>query len=195
MRMPLVQFHEYAESIRKLKEKYRGQIEILLGLECEYYPRYLPWLRQFLIEEQVDYIILGNHYYESDEIANQYYGNRCKEDLYLQRYVEGAIAAMESGLYAYMAHPDLFMRGVRYLMIRRGKRAGRFVKRRSDCRFLWSIIWRVLLIMRRARSRNIHIMSFGKLRQKSAMRWSSVSMHMIRLLWKERIMIGRYALI
>lgn len=111
MRMPLVQFHEYAGSIRKLKEKYRGQIEILLGLECEYYPRYLPWLRQFLIEEQVDYIILGNHYYESDEIANQYYGNRCKEDLYLQRYVEGAIAAMETGLYAYMAHPDLFMRG------------------------------------------------------------------------------------
>lgn len=111
MRMPLSQFHEYKASIQALKEKYRDQIQILLGLECEYYPRYMPWLKEFLVKEEIDYIIFGNHYYDTDEIPNQYYGRRCGESEYLNYYVEGAIAGMESGLYAYLAHPDVFMRG------------------------------------------------------------------------------------
>ena len=35
MRMPLSQFDEYYQSISSLKEKYKDQIEIKIGLECE----------------------------------------------------------------------------------------------------------------------------------------------------------------
>ena len=38
MRMDYSQKDEYLESIRKLKEKYSNQIEILSGFEVEYLP-------------------------------------------------------------------------------------------------------------------------------------------------------------
>lgn len=112
MRMQLSQFENYYQSIAGLREKYKDQISIKIGLECEYYPKYMPWLRQFLIEKQVDYIILGNHYYKTDE-DKVYFGTACEDEFILIAYVDEAIAAMETGLYSYLCHPDLFMRGYR----------------------------------------------------------------------------------
>ncbi len=110
MRMKLEQFQDYKQSVLALKEKYRGQIEILLGLEAEYFPRYMDWLKEFVKQEQLDYILFGNHFYQSDELQI-YYGRVCADDHYLDCYVEDCIRGMESGLYAYLCHPDVFMRG------------------------------------------------------------------------------------
>ncbi|MEG1474571.1 MAG: histidinol-phosphatase [Longicatena sp.] len=112
MRMPLSQFDEYYASISKLKEKYKDQINIKIGLECEYFPAYMPWLKQFLIEKEVDYIIFGNHYYKSDE-NRVYFGTACESEDMMVAYVDEAIAGMQTGLYSYLCHPDLFMRGRR----------------------------------------------------------------------------------
>lgn len=109
MRMPLSQFQDYYQSISSLREKYKDQIEILIGLECEYYPKYMDWLKQFLKDEKIDYILFGNHYQKTDEI-HRYYGRICKDAESLNAYVEDAIAGMETGLYSYLAHPELFMR-------------------------------------------------------------------------------------
>lgn len=109
IRMPLAKFEDYKQSILTLKEKYKDQIEIKFGLECEYFPKYMDWLKEFIKEEQLDYIILGNHYFESDELG-QYYGRVCKEDRMFTSYIDDCIFAMQTGLYAYLAHPDLFMR-------------------------------------------------------------------------------------
>ena len=68
MRMPESQLDDYLESIRYLKEKYKDQISILIGLECEYFERYMPWLEKTIKDKKIDYIILGNHYYETDEL-------------------------------------------------------------------------------------------------------------------------------
>ena len=38
IRMKEEKIEEYAESIKKLREKYKDRIEILIGLETEYYP-------------------------------------------------------------------------------------------------------------------------------------------------------------
>ena len=46
IRMELDQFSEYVTSLRNLKEKYRDQLNILIGLECEYFPRYMSWLTE-----------------------------------------------------------------------------------------------------------------------------------------------------
>ena len=72
MRMPECQLDDYIESIRYLKEKYKDQISILIGLECEYFERYMPWLEKMLEDKKIDYIILGNHYYQTDEL-HQYF--------------------------------------------------------------------------------------------------------------------------
>lgn len=113
IRMPLSKFDDYYQSITTLKEKYKEQIEIKIGLECEYFPQYMNWLKNFKEEKKLDYIILGNHFYKDDEYG-VYYGRACRDDEMLTNYVNDCIEGMKTGLYAYLAHPDLFMRGRDY---------------------------------------------------------------------------------
>ena len=46
VRMDASQMPEYAASILKRKEEYAGRLSIHLGAECEYFPDYLPWLKE-----------------------------------------------------------------------------------------------------------------------------------------------------
>ncbi len=110
IRMELSEFDEYYQSIASLKEKYKKQINIKIGLECEYYPRYEKWLRQFVQEKQLDYIILGVHFDGSDE-DGVYFGHHCNKDRNLDRYIELCKQGVDTEMYSYLAHPDLFMRG------------------------------------------------------------------------------------
>ena len=109
IRMPLSDFEDYYTSLTRLKEKYKDQIENKIGLECEYFPKYLDWLKGFVEEYNLDYIIMGNHFYRSDEYG-PYYGHACSDNEMLTNYVDDCINAMKTGMYAYLAHPDLFMR-------------------------------------------------------------------------------------
>lgn len=112
MRMPLSQFNDYYQSIAALRDKYKDQISIKIGLECEYFPKYMKWLDNFKREKGLDYMIFGNHYYKTDE-KRIYFGTECEYDHILKAYIDEAIQGMETGLYAYLAHPDLFMHGRR----------------------------------------------------------------------------------
>ena len=108
VRMTVDQLPQYVDSITRLKEKYAGQIRILTGFECEYFPEYMGWMRDMKAEMGLDYLILGNHYELTDE-SGMYYG-QCRTGAQLKRYVDNTIRGMETGLFAYLAHPDLFMR-------------------------------------------------------------------------------------
>lgn len=109
IRMLPSELSDYVESIRSLREKYRNEINIKIGLECEYFPEYMNWLRKIMEEYQLDYIIFGNHHYHTDE-KFLYFGHHTDSHEMLDLYEESAIEGMESGLFAYLAHPDLFMR-------------------------------------------------------------------------------------
>lgn len=106
MRMKLSELDHYLETLKALREKYKDKIEVKIGLECEYYPQYMDWLKETLKEKEIDYIILGNHFKDSDE-HGPYYGTKTADDRILKRYVDDAIAAMKTGLYSYVAHPDV----------------------------------------------------------------------------------------
>ena len=67
MRMLPEELPGYVESLRSLREKYRDQISIKIGLECEYFPTYIHWLKEKIKEYQLDYILFGNHHYHTDE--------------------------------------------------------------------------------------------------------------------------------
>ncbi|MBQ5555097.1 MAG: PHP domain-containing protein, partial [Erysipelotrichaceae bacterium] len=54
------QLDDYIDSINSLKEKYKGIIDIKLGIESEYYPFCLEERRQ--MRKRLDYMILGQHY-------------------------------------------------------------------------------------------------------------------------------------
>lgn len=108
VRMHVSRMDEYLASIRALKEKYAGQIDILAGFECEHFPQYMGWLADMAKEKQLDYLILGNHYDQTDE-TGMYFGSSSTA-AHLKRYVDSTVKGVESGLFAYLAHPDLFLR-------------------------------------------------------------------------------------
>lgn len=109
IRMKFVKLPSYINSLRRLREKYKEQISIKIGLECEYFPEYIPWLKTIIKAYQLDFIIFGNHHFETDE-KYPYFGHHTNTVHMLNLYEKSAIDGLETGLFAYMAHPELFMR-------------------------------------------------------------------------------------
>ncbi len=103
-KMEIDQLEDYISSVEGLREKYRGEIEILLGLECEAVERFFPFLQS--VRKRMDYLILGNH---GDKEFENFFGNM-KEPSQLWHYLETAVKGMETGLFLYLAHPDLMLR-------------------------------------------------------------------------------------
>ncbi len=107
IRMELTEFYDYKKSVLALKEKYQKEIEILFGMEVEYFPEYMDWMKAFIQKEDFDYLIFGNHFYQSEEMGI-YYGS-C-DPCYVDSYFEQCIEGMKTGIYSYLAHPELIMR-------------------------------------------------------------------------------------
>ena len=93
----------YLQSIAHLKQKYAGQIRIYVGLECEAVRRFFPYLRE--VRQQLDYMILGNH---GDKEFEDFFGHLTQQEQ-LWHYLETAVEGMETGLFLYLAHPDLML--------------------------------------------------------------------------------------
>lgn len=105
MRMEAREIEDYVTTLLSLKERYKNQITIKIGLECEYFERYMTGLENMLKQYPIDYIILGNHYDETDE-NGLYFGYPLTAQQ-LKKYVDSCIKAIHTGLYSYIAHPDL----------------------------------------------------------------------------------------
>lgn len=128
MRMSEDQIGEYVASVRSLSEKYADKIKIHLGWEVEYFKKHLPWMIETLSRFDFDYIILGHHF-GGDEPGGVYNGAmKTEEDL--ECYVCEVCEAMESGLFTYLAHPDLYMRG-RFEFDETARSAGERIIRKS----------------------------------------------------------------
>ncbi len=69
-------------------------------------PKYFDRLVDFLRQEQVEYMILGQHFV-GNEPDGVYSGQPTADNAILEAYVRQGIAAMDTGLYTYMAHPDI----------------------------------------------------------------------------------------
>ena len=106
MRMLPEELPGYVESLKTLREKYHDRIDIRIGLECEYFPQYIHWLKEQTKKYQLDYIIFGNHHYHTDE-KFPYFGHHTDSRDMLELYEESAIEGMESGLFSCLAHPDV----------------------------------------------------------------------------------------
>jgi len=109
MRMPASALEDYAASVCAVREQYKGTLDVLLGLECEYFPQYLPWLCAMAEKHALQYVILGHHFC-GNEPGGVYNGSLTTAEGVL-RYQRDVCDAMQTGLFSYVAHPDLFMRG------------------------------------------------------------------------------------
>lgn len=101
----------YYASIRSLAEKYRDQIAIHVGYEAEWYGEcYAPYYRELLRTNRVDYLILGQHGFMEREGKFVWYDDLpLTGEAWLERYVRDLVDGIHSGLFSYVAHPDIFV--------------------------------------------------------------------------------------
>ncbi len=105
-RMEMDQFEDYVTTVLNLRQEYRNEIEIHLGVEAEYYPKYFDKLDAFLHQYPVEYRLLGQHFLGNEK--NDYYcGIPTLKESHLKRYCEQTTEAMRTGQFTYLAHPDL----------------------------------------------------------------------------------------
>ena len=98
---------DYLNSIKSLKEKYKNQIDIIVGFEAEYSDAFVEYYK-YLLKDKVDYLILGQHCYEQDGKLLWYFFEDCPIE-YIQKYVDHILKGLKTGLFKILAHPDLFM--------------------------------------------------------------------------------------
>ncbi len=106
VRMLESQLSDYVSSVNGLRETYAGRIDVRLGLEVEPFFSHFSWLGDKVQENGIEYLILGNHYAGQTEFDG-YYGKIVCNALQMRYYVETSRKAIETGLFLYMAHPDL----------------------------------------------------------------------------------------
>ena len=106
-RMEMDRLEDYVETILALKSKYKDKIDIKLGLEVEYYPKYFDKLLGILENYPIEYMIQGQHFV-GNEINDHYCGDVTDSDELLERYCKQSIEGFETGKFAYFCHPDLF---------------------------------------------------------------------------------------
>lgn len=106
MRMYPETLKEYAQSVSALREQYKGRLNIHTGLEAEYYPALFPTLLQWVRDEGIEYLILGQHW-PGNEQGETHMMKPFDSEAPLERYCDQVIEALNTGAFTYIAHPDL----------------------------------------------------------------------------------------
>ncbi len=106
IRMTMDQAEAYVTTLRLLQKEYAKDIRIYIGFEAEYIPEFLDEQRKLIENLAIDYMIMGQHFLQSEE-HGPYVGQETTSEQRLKDYVDSVIQGMGTGLYRYLAHPDL----------------------------------------------------------------------------------------
>ncbi len=104
-RMGVKELPGYANAVRAVQKQFAAQIDIHLGVEAEFYPKYFVDMLSLLKDNGVEYMILGQHMLGNE--MNEPYCGIPSDEAGLERYCNQSIEAMYTGLFTYFAHPDL----------------------------------------------------------------------------------------
>ncbi len=108
-RMELSDTDGYFDVLTALKRKYAGYIDIPIGFETEYYPRYFDRLIDLYRRTPTEYIIYAGHFIgnEGEDDGNFSAFDRTSDPEKMRAYSDTAIAAMRTGRFSMIAHPDV----------------------------------------------------------------------------------------
>lgn len=107
-RMLMADAADYVSTLRALREEYRGRANILIGFEMEYYPLYFKDMLQYAREIGAEYLILGQHYIDNESCYDHSTYALSDNVAELCEYVNCVIKGMKTGVFTYVAHPDIF---------------------------------------------------------------------------------------
>ena len=104
VRMSPDQLEDYIEMVARAREVWSGKIDVLLGLEADYFEGYESWLEQ-QIEATDFHYVLGSVHPQISEFRQAYWN---EDEVEVQRtYFRLLAQAAETRLFDTLAHPDL----------------------------------------------------------------------------------------
>ena len=105
-RMPYTMLGQYNQDCLDTRAVYAGHLEILRGFECDYLPQYYSYYKE--LREQCDYLLFGIHdlSLDIDSEYSVFWNTMTKQDLHT--YTEMYLQSMQTGLFLFGAHPDVF---------------------------------------------------------------------------------------
>lgn len=113
MAMPLEELPRYVEECLSLKERYRGVIDLRVGLEADYIEGYEEQIRELLSPYPWDYLIGSVHFLGEWDITDfrQVDGWKGKDVVEVYRQYYNAVSkSASSGLYDIIGHMDVIKR-------------------------------------------------------------------------------------
>lgn len=106
MRMRPWELKNYVQAVNELQAKYADTLQIHLGLEVEYYPAIFPELVEVARDHGIEYFLLGQHWNGNEE-GESYNGRPTEDERQLKTYCNQVMDAIQTGLFTYIAHPDI----------------------------------------------------------------------------------------
>lgn len=106
-RVQMCDARTYVEDLRKLRKKYKDKIQISIGFEMEYYPAHFDKMLENVRKIGAEYLILGQHFILNEHPEGVGSIGPTDDGEHLRIYVDEVIEAMGTGVFSYVAHPDL----------------------------------------------------------------------------------------
>lgn len=110
-RMDIEGLQEYIDTLSELREYYKSNIEVRIGLEIEYFPSFIDYYKWLYEERKLDVMMIGQHMYEC---SDGQYSFSLDKDVLNQEEAEGLgnaiIEGMKTGYFSVVAHPDRIFR-------------------------------------------------------------------------------------
>lgn len=104
VRMHPDQFDEYVDLVAEARAEWAGKVDVLLGLEADYFEGYESWLEEQLASADFHYV-LGSVHPQIGEFRTRYWSD---DPSTLQRtYFDLLAQAAETRLFDSISHPDL----------------------------------------------------------------------------------------
>lgn len=83
-----------------------------MGFEAEYIEEFVEDYKDLLENHSIEYMICGQHCFIKDN-KQVFYNSFPHDEKMIEKYGEDVCKAIQSGLFKYIAHPDLFMNAYR----------------------------------------------------------------------------------
>ncbi|GIP48933.1 MULTISPECIES: histidinol-phosphatase HisJ [Paenibacillus] len=113
MAMPMEELPRYVEEAFRLKEKYRGQIDVRVGLEGDYIEGWEARIERIITAYPWDYVIGSVHFLGEWDVSDfRQVHNWEGQDVFAvyERYYDAVTKAAQTGFYDFLGHLDVIKR-------------------------------------------------------------------------------------